>query len=49
MLKISGIPAFAVAMFYTGLNFANGNTGWFLAWVAIAIFTVSVNYLTTEE
>lgn len=47
-LELSGIPTFAVAMFYMGLNFGEGNVAWFIVWTILAISFLARNYWTTN-
>ena len=48
-LELSGIPTFAVAVFYMGLNFGNGTVGWFIVWTILAISFLARNYWTTNK
>ena len=48
-VELSGIPAFFVASFYMGLNFAEGNVGWFIVWTILAISFLARNYWTTNK
>ncbi len=48
-VELRGIPAFAVAMFYMGLNFGEGNVGWFAVWTILAGSFLARNYWTTNH
>ena len=34
-----------VASFFSGMNFSEGNVGWFLMWTVLAVIFLAVNVL----